>query len=134
MIVNFDSVIRGMFAKRFITEELDEHDRIQKQNKMHKLMVAITNLGDIKIMRDIGPESVNRLISFRGIVVRVSDVVPELRVAIFRCINCEHEHRVELENARVHEPKACEKCKAKNTLEIVHNFCEFTDKQFIKFQ
>ncbi len=39
-------------------------------------MVTITNLGDIKIMRDIGPQSVNRLISFRGIVVRTSDIVP----------------------------------------------------------
>jgi DNA replication licensing factor MCM4 len=90
MIVNFDNVLRAMFAKKFIIEDMDEHDRIQKQNKMNKLMVAITHLGDIKIMRDIGPESVNRLISFRGIVVRVSDVVPELRVAIFRCINCEN--------------------------------------------
>ncbi len=76
MIVNFDGVVKKMFEKHFITEDLDENSRMQKQNKMHKLMVAITNLGDIKIMRDIGPESVNRLISFRGIVVRVSDVVP----------------------------------------------------------
>jgi DNA replication licensing factor MCM4 len=96
MIVNFDGVIKRMFEKHFIAEDLDEHDRIQKQNKMHKLMVAITNLGDIKIMRDIDPESVNKLISFRGIVVRVSDVVPEMRVAIFKCINCEHEQKAEL--------------------------------------
>jgi hypothetical protein len=55
MIVNFDGVVKKMFEKHFITEDLDENSRMQKQNKMHKLMVAITNLGDIKIMRDIGP-------------------------------------------------------------------------------
>lgn len=39
-----------------------------------------------------------------------------------------------LENARVQEPKACNKCKSRDCFEIVHNLCEFTDKQFIKFQ
>lgn len=105
MIVNFDRVIQKMFEKHYIFEDMDENERIQKQNKVDKLMVALTNLGEIKIMRDIGPESVNRLISFRGIVVRVSDVVPEMRVAVFKCINCEHEKRLEFNNARIHEPK-----------------------------
>lgn len=39
-----------------------------------------------------------------------------------------------LENAKVQEPNECHKCKHKNTLELIHNLCSFTDKQFIKFQ
>jgi len=51
-------------------------------------MVAIKNLGEIKIMRDICEKEVNRLISFRGIVVRASDIIPEMKRAFFRCVRC----------------------------------------------
>lgn len=39
-----------------------------------------------------------------------------------------------LENAKVEEPKDCERCRKKNTMDIQHNLCVFTDKQFVKFQ
>lgn len=32
------------------------------------------------------------------------------------------------------EPTDCSNCRLKHTLEIVHNLCSFTDKQFVKFQ
>jgi DNA replication licensing factor MCM4 len=41
---------------------------------------------------------------------------------------------IELENARVMEPKSCKKCYSKNSMEIEHNLCTFTDKQYVKFQ
>ena len=59
-------------------------------------MVAIKNLGEIKIMRDICEKEVNRLISFRGIVVRASDIIPEMKRAFFRCVRCEQDMRVML--------------------------------------
>jgi DNA replication licensing factor MCM4 len=51
-------------------------------------MVAIKNIGDVKIMRAIGPAEINKLISFRGIVVRTSDIVPEMKRAFFKCVKC----------------------------------------------
>lgn len=59
-----------------------------------------------------------------------------MKRAFFRCIrpNCKAEMQVVLENAKVQEPTECQRCRVKNSIEIVHNLCEFTDKQFIKFQ
>lgn len=57
-----------------------------------------------------------------------------MKAAHFRCIGCKFEVRVFLENAKVQEPKECERCKGKLTMELIHNQCVFTDKQFVKFQ
>jgi DNA replication licensing factor MCM4 len=57
-----------------------------------------------------------------------------MNAALFRCCNCQAEVYLQLESSRVSEPKICNHCKLKDTLEIIHNACNFTDKQFIKFQ
>jgi len=78
-----------MFETHCIGEGLGPQEYLQKQLKKERLLVAIGNLGEVKVMRDIGPECVNRLISFRGIVVRTSDVVPEMKRAVFKCVRCD---------------------------------------------
>lgn len=37
-------------------------------------------------------------------------------------------------NARVQEPENCRVCLKKSTMQIMHNFCNFTDKQYVKLQ
>jgi DNA replicative helicase MCM subunit Mcm2 (Cdc46/Mcm family) len=36
-------------------------------------------------MRDLDPQHIETLISLRGIVIRCSSVIPDMRVAVFRC-------------------------------------------------
>lgn len=66
-------------------------------------MVGITHLDDeeINIMRNLTPKEINRLVSFKGIVIRCSEIYPEMKAAVFKCTSCNHETQVELENARV---------------------------------
>ncbi len=78
------------------------------------MLISIIELGDIKIMREICEKEVNRMISFRGIVVRMSDIIPEMKRACFRCAQCGDELRIALENAKVNEPRECIKCRLKN--------------------
>ena len=85
-------------------------------------------------MRNLSHKELNRLVSFKGIVIRCSDLQPEMKAAHFQCSNCRDEVQIILENAKVQEPKECTRCKAKLTMELVHNMSIFTDKQFIKFQ
>ncbi|CAM6002412.1 unnamed protein product [Sphagnum balticum] len=98
------------------------------------LLVSIKNMPDKIEIKCLTPRNINRLISFTGIVVRTSDVYPEMKEGAFRCILCQHEEFVELSNARVAEPRQCQRCMQRNTMEIVHNLCRFTDKQYVKFQ
>jgi len=39
-------------------------------------------------MRDLNPKDINKLISIKGIVIRCSDIYPEMKDAIFYCEVC----------------------------------------------
>lgn len=52
-------------------------------------------------MRSLTEWEINKLICFRGIVVRTSDIVPEMKRAVFKCIKCEEYIRIILENAKI---------------------------------
>ena len=64
----------------------------------------------------------------------MSNIVPEMQAAFFKCGNCEHEDRVLLENAKVKLPNRCNWCKSRDTFELIHNRCNFTNKQYVKLQ
>lgn len=136
MISHFDQTIQNMYQRMFIDPAVgaSAEEMIKRRTQKEKLMVAITDLDEEVILRNLEPKQVNRLISVRGIVIRVSDIHPEMKQAVFRCTNCQNEMTVALENAKVEEPKDCGKCRAKNTMDIQHNLCIFTDKQYVKFQ
>eukprot|EP00916_Digyalum_oweni_P023805 GHVL01039433.1.p1 GENE.GHVL01039433.1~~GHVL01039433.1.p1 ORF type:complete len:752 (+),score=148.72 GHVL01039433.1:58-2313(+) len=92
-------------------------------------------------MRDLNPGDLNTLVETRGIVIRCSDVIPDMQKAVFNCSNPNCPVRggfrveVELENNKVfQEPVKCEKCGKSNTFELCHNECTFHDKQLIKLQ
>ena len=97
-------------------------------------MSGIRDLDELTEVKNLGPKSINRLISFRGIVIRTSEVYPEMKQAVFRCVNCKEDTTVFIDNAKCQQPTDCKNCKQKDCLEIIHNLCTFTDKQHIKFQ
>lgn len=136
MISCFDHVLKNMYERHYIDNEMDEQIVQERHAKKDRLMLGITGLSDEDIvnMRSLSPKEINRLICFRGIVIRCSEIFPEMKSATFRCTNCRNEVQVFLENAKVQEPTDCSRCKIKHSLELVHNLCTFTDKQFIKFQ
>lgn len=134
MLNLFDDTVKMLYEKFFILNEQDPITMELKIIKKDKLTTVVKGLDEITSLRDLNHTQVNRMISLRGIVIRCSEINPEMTGAIFMCCNCKAEVHVRLDNARVNEPKVCERCKMKETLEIVHNSCSFIDKQFIKFQ
>ncbi|KRX01028.1 Nucleic acid-binding, OB-fold [Pseudocohnilembus persalinus] len=52
----------------------------------NKILVGIYNLRHSKRIRDISPKDINKLISIKGIVIRVSSIFPEMRQAAFQCL------------------------------------------------
>jgi DNA replication licensing factor MCM4 len=78
----------------------------------------------------------DRLICIKGMVIRTTPVIPDMKDAFFRCNVCNHSVNVGLDRGKIREPTECprEICKSKNSMLIVHNRCSFEDKQVIKLQ
>ncbi|KAH8740107.1 DNA replication licensing factor MCM4 like AAA+ ATpase [Cryptosporidium ryanae] len=101
---------------------------------------------NIKIcnMREVNPSDIEQLISIRGIVIRCSDIIPEMQKAVFRCThtyhvngvstNCDHREYRLLIGGEIEEPTLCPVCNSKYSFELVHNLCQFSNKQIIKIQ
>ncbi|KAL1976362.1 hypothetical protein VTN31DRAFT_2644 [Thermomyces dupontii] len=87
-------------------------------------------------MRDLDPADMDKLISIKGLVIRTTPVIPDMREAHFTCSVCNYSVRVDIDRGRIQEPTKCPRqvCSAPNSMQLVHNRCEFSDKQVIKLQ
>ena len=126
-ILLFDKILNNIFLEKFV-----ERSRIDTFDK--NILSRIINLDKETRVRDLNPDSINRLLSIKGIVIRSSEIYPEMKDAYFRCVNCQNSKYEQINRGSVREPTHCEKCWANNSFELVHNMCVFTDKQFVKMQ
>ncbi|RMZ91514.1 hypothetical protein DV736_g1241, partial [Chaetothyriales sp. CBS 134916] len=87
-------------------------------------------------MRDLDPNDIDKLIAIKGLVLRTTPVIPEMKQAYFRCQVCGKVMKVDIDRGKIAEPTECDRavCKSKNSMEIIHNLCLFADKQVIKLQ
>lgn len=87
-------------------------------------------------LRDLNPSDMDKLISVKGLVIRTTPVIPDMKQAFFRCNVCSHSLLVGLDRGKIREPTVCPRplCDSKNAMQIIHNRCEFEDKQVIKLQ
>ncbi len=80
-------------------------------------------------MRALNPEDIDQLITITGMVIRASNLVPEMSEAFFRCSVCHNTATVEVERGRIAEPTLCTHCNTNHSYALVHNRSHFTDKQ-----
>lgn len=118
------------------------------------IKVSLFHHPHIQCLRDLDPQHIETLIAIRGIVIRCSSIIPEMRVAVFRCSSrrtatdplsststlpvnippCGHEEVVQLINGEIQEPLQCIKCNSKYSFELFHARCTFSNKQLLKIQ
>jgi len=87
-------------------------------------------------LRDLDPMDIDKLVMIKGMVTRVTAVIPDMKVAFFECSVCRAPHQVEADKGYIAEPLACtnQSCQAKNSMRIMHNRSGFADKQIIRIQ
>lgn len=87
-------------------------------------------------LRDLDPKDMDQLVSVKGLVIRSTPIIPDMKDAFFRCSVCHHTVKVDLDRGKIAEPTRCprEVCSASNSMQIVHNRSGFADKQVIKLQ
>jgi DNA replication licensing factor MCM4 len=99
-----------------------------------RIIVRTFNLKESTDMRSLDPSNIDQMICLRGMVIRCGDLIPDLKVAFFRCVVCGHEVEVQIDRGKIKEPNSCTRCHSKNAYEIVHNRCFFANKQLVRVQ
>ena len=54
--------------------------------------------------------------------------------AFFKCYVCHATATVEIDRGRIAEPSICRNCNTNHSMHLVHNRCQFSDKQMVKLQ
>ena len=128
-----DMCVHEEFMRILDEEERENGVDVSTQREQY-ISVRIFNLKKNSKMRALDPSDISTLVSIQGMVTRTSDVIPSMSVAFFRCLKCGESTRVANDRGRIEEPNACDKCSAKFQMELVHNRCEYIDKQLVKLQ
>mmetsp|Transcript_18309 Transcript_18309/g.48763 ORF Transcript_18309/g.48763 Transcript_18309/m.48763 type:complete len:933 (+) Transcript_18309:63-2861(+) len=135
-MVNFPTEVIPIFDRELWSVSVRElqaepEDLGTCQVQVHSLLEK-----DSKIMRSMNPTDIERLMSLKGIVIRVSDLIPDMLSAVFRCTveDCKHEVAAQLSHWAIEEPTRCEGCGASHSFQIVHNDSTFADRQMLKLQ
>lgn len=135
-LVNFPTEVIPIFDRELWNISLTEQ-RIEPE-ELGSCQAQIVQLAekDSKIMRNMNPVDIEKLITLKGIVIRCSDLVPDMMAGLFRCTNdeCKNEVNVKLVHWTIPEPTKCGNCNANHSFQLIHNDCTFQDKQMLKLQ
>lgn len=123
VIPALDFAVNEMFFEKYPAAVLE-----------HQIQVRPFNVAKTTNMRLLNPEDIDQLITITGMVIRTSNIIPEMREAFFKCIICSFTTMVELDSGRIAEPTVCTHCNNNFCFSLVHNRSQFSDKQIIKLQ
>jgi DNA replication licensing factor MCM4 len=99
-----------------------------------RVQVRPYHLRNLSHMRSLDPQCIDTLLSLRGMVVRSSPIIPDLKVAFFQCTICGQTEQVTIDRGRIAEPTTCPTCHVRHGYSMVHNRCYFSDKQMVRVQ
>jgi DNA replication licensing factor MCM4 len=104
------------------------------QNKIYR--VRPFGLDETINLRELNPGDMDRLVSVKGLVIRATPIIPDMKAAFFKCSVCNKVIQVDIDRGKITEPTRCprEACAQANSMQIVHNRSTFADKQVIKLQ
>lgn len=134
-LINFPTEVIPIFDRELwhITVRTMKADPDELQNcqvKVHSLEEP-----DQRVMRMMNPTcDIERLVSLKGIVIRCSDLMPDMQSGLFACTECKAEVEVPLSHWTIDEPTHCDSCGKNHTFQVVHNDCKFGDRQLLKLQ
>jgi DNA replication licensing factor MCM4 len=117
-----------------VKRELKRLLQNENQESLPQIQVRPFNLKEVANLRCLDPIAVDTLVAIKGMIVRCSPIIPDLKVAHFQCCICGHDHQVSVDRGRVDEPKQCPSCNTKESFQLLHNRCFFNDKQLVRLQ
>lgn len=134
-MVNFPTEVIPIFDRELWSVSVRELRAEPEELGTCQVQVHTLLEKDCRIMRSMNPSDIEKLVSVKGIVIRCSDLVPDMLSAVFRCTveDCKNEVAVPLSHWEIEEPTQCDRCGNKS-FGIVHNESTFADRQMVKLQ
>ncbi|KAE9382105.1 MCM-domain-containing protein [Stipitochalara longipes BDJ] len=113
-------------------DEIDWCQEVQKRS----YRVRPFGMDSTVNMRDLNPSDVDKIVAIKGLVIRTTPIIPDMKEAFFKCQVCNHTVKVDIDRGKISEPSKCPRpiCDSPNSMQIVHNRSGFMDKQVIKLQ
>jgi DNA replication licensing factor MCM4 len=130
-----DEILEAMYESARLNPDKEaaqtEIEHVQKS--IYK--VRVFGLDAIN-MRNLNPNDIDQLITIRGLVIRATPMIPDMRKAFFRCLKCNNTVSVDIDRGKIEEPARCprEACNELGTMSLIHNRCDFADRQIVRLQ
>lgn len=88
--------------------------------------------GEGLLVQDVSSSHIDKMISLKGIVTKRAEVMHKVRIALYKCLMCEHIMRVPITRHMV-PPEVCTECK-RRSLKLDEEGSYFVDIQRAEFQ
>ena len=126
-----DVVVNEIFADTFHPQP-SEHTQLPPE----PIQVRPFNCGKSANMRELNPDDIDQLVSIKGLVIRTSNIIPDMRTAFFKCSTCDFSVSVENVKGKIAPPTKCprDECRANQSMDIVYNRCIYNSKQILRIQ
>ncbi len=129
-----DIVVNKEYDRRRRMSNIDDDDDYELASIANRIQVRPYHMKSVSHMRALDPNGIDSLIAIQGMVVRSTQIIPDLKVAFFQCAVCSHVKEVTIDKGKISEPTSCEICSTRNSFTMVHNRCTFADKQMVRLQ
>lgn len=120
----FDLVVTGLYKETYLfnnaAADMGGSENIggvtnaqenQENDNEPIIQVRPFNLRTHHRIRDLDPSHIDKLVSIKGIVIRNSDIIPEMKEASFKCFKCGYQKNEFISRGRILEPDLCDNCK-----------------------
>jgi len=142
LVVNFDDLLEhDMELSRYLCDNPEDFLQTADEilygiTKIPGFHFRVANLGETTKIREVRAEQVGKFIQVEGVLTRASDVKPEVREAVFKCLRCGEETAVPQTEESFREPLACENpnCGRRGPFKLVVERSEFRDWQSLRVQ
>lgn len=126
--------LMDIIVQRELERLAEELPDTTEQTALPRIQVRPFNLRDVSNLRSLDPVAMDSLLSIKGMIVRASPVIPDLKVAHFSCSICGHDVQVTIDRGRIAEPTTrCPVCSTA-AYQLIHNRSVFSDKQLVRLQ
>lgn len=117
-------------------EDSDENSKLINEIESKIYKVRPFNINNRKGMRELNPSDIDKLVSIKGLVIRSTPIIPDMKTAFFKCNVCENTITIENDRGIIQEPRKCPRqiCNSSNSMQLIHNRSIFANKQIVKLQ
>lgn len=123
------------YLLRAVEEAIEKIDVPSLEIDKFSPHIRFFNLPDDRkpLLRDIGSTHLNKLISVEGVIKQITDVLPKIKLAAWKCRRCGNTYRIEqLSSQEIKQPSFCE-CRHRD-FSLMEEESEFIDYQKITIQ